>query len=125
MSDAPFDRGVQVRREVLGGEYVDRAFEKSRASAFGATWQEFLTEYCWGRLWGSEDLPAATRSLVTVALLAALGRSTELEAHIRGARRNGCQVEEVRAALMHAAVYAGVPAGVEGFRVADRVWAEQ
>jgi 4-carboxymuconolactone decarboxylase len=116
--------GLAVRESVLGPEYVERAVTSAANSPFGPEWQRFLTEYCWGRIWGSDDLPKRTRSLLTVALLAALGKPEELASHIRGARRNGCTKEEVRGALMQAACYAGVPVGVEGFRVADRVWAE-
>lgn len=116
--------GLGVRETVLGPDYVERAIESAKNSPFGPDWQQFLTEYCWGRVWGSDDLPKRTRSLLTVALLAALGKPEELASHIRGARRNGCTREEVRGALMQAACYAGVPVGVEGFRVADRVWSE-
>ena len=120
-----FEQGLNNRRQVLGDEYVDRALERSAGSAFGPDWQEFLTEYCWGRSWGNDDLPRATRSLITISLLAALGKSKELGTHIHGARRNGCTAEQVRAALMHTAVYAGVPVGVDAFRVADEVWAAE
>jgi 4-carboxymuconolactone decarboxylase len=122
MDDDRFERGLQIRREVLGDEYVDAALERAEASPFGMDWQRFVTEHCWHATWGDDTLPRATRSLITVALLAALGRSNELGAHIRGARRNGCTKEEVGAALIQAATYAGAPAGVEGFRVANEVW---
>jgi 4-carboxymuconolactone decarboxylase len=120
-----FEQGLQTRREVLGDEYVDRALAARESSPFGANWQEFLTEYCWDRSWGNDDLPRAVRSLITISLLAALGKSKELATHIHGARRNGCTAEQVRAALMHTAVYAGVPVGVDAFRVADEVWSAQ
>jgi 4-carboxymuconolactone decarboxylase len=120
-----FERGIKTRRDVLGDEYVDRALARSDSSPFGPDWQEMLTEFCWGRSWSNDDLPRATRSLITISLLAALGKSKELGTHIHGARRNGCTAEQVRAALMHTAVYAGVPVGVDAFRVADEVWAAE
>jgi 4-carboxymuconolactone decarboxylase len=120
--EAAFDRGLARRRSVLGDEYVDAAFAKSATSPFGDGWQRFVTEHCWDAAWNDDRLPPATRSLLTISLLAALGRTQELAAHLRGARNNGCTIDEVSAALTHAAVYAGMPAGVEGFRVAAEVW---
>jgi 4-carboxymuconolactone decarboxylase len=122
MAEDRFERGLQIRREVLGDEYVDAALSKAAGAPFGMDWQRFVTEHCWDATWGDEALPRATRSLITVALLAALGKPAELGAHIRGARNNGCTLEEVRAALLQAATYAGAPVGVEGFRVANEVW---
>ena len=122
MTDDSFEQGLARRRAVLGDQYVDVAFTKAEASPFGTEWQRFVTEHCWDAAWNDTRLPAATRSLITVAILAALGRSAELAAHLRGARNNGCTIDEVTAALIHAAVYAGMPAGVEGFRVAGEVW---
>lgn len=122
MTTDGYEVGLKVRREVLGEDYVDGNLSKAAGSPFGPQWQEFLTEYCWGRSWGGDELPRKTRSLVTVALLAALGRSKELGTHILGARNNGATEEEIRAVLMHTAVYAGVPVGVEAFRVAEEVW---
>lgn len=120
--EAAFERGLAARRSVLGDPYVDAALAKSATSPFGDDWQRFVTEHCWDAAWNDERLPRATRSLLTVAILAALGRSQELAAHLRGAQNNGCTIDEVTAALIHAAVYAGMPAGVEGFRVAGEVW---
>jgi 4-carboxymuconolactone decarboxylase len=122
MAEDRFERGLRIRREVLGDEYVDAALEKAAGAPFGMDWQRFVTEHCWDATWSDEALPRATRSLITVALLAALGKPAELGAHIRGARRNGCTREEVKAALIQAATYAGAPVGVEGFRVANEVW---
>jgi len=123
MTDQPaFELGLAARRRVLGDQYVDTALTKAAGSPFGMDWQHFVTEHCWDAAWNDDRLPAATRSLITVALLAALGRTAELAAHLRGAQNNGCTIEEVTAALIHTAVYAGMPAGVEGFRVAGEVW---
>jgi 4-carboxymuconolactone decarboxylase len=119
---AAFDRGLAARRKVLGDPYVDAALTKAEASPFGMEWQQFVTEHCWDAAWNDDRLPAATRSLITVAVLAALGRTQELAAHLRGAQNNGCTIDQVTAALIHTAVYAGMPAGVEGFRVAGEVW---
>jgi 4-carboxymuconolactone decarboxylase len=104
-----------MRRQVMGDEHVDRAL--GSATSFSQPFQEFLTEYCWGQ-WASEGLDPRTRSLITTGILGALGRTQELAGHLRGARRNGCTEEEIRECLMHIAIYAGVPAGVEAFRQA-------
>lgn len=121
-NDDAFDRGIAARRRVLGDPYVDAALEKAAASPFGSDWQRFVTEHCWDAAWNDSRLEPATRSLITVAILAALGRTQELAAHLRGAQNNGCTIDQVTAALIHTAVYAGMPAGVEGFRVAGEVW---
>lgn len=109
-------RGMTVRREVLGDEYVDRAL--AGATEFTKPMQELVTENCWGEIWTREALPRRTRSLVTIAMLAALKAPVELRAHVRGALRNGCTVEEIREVLLQAAVYCGVPAGIDAFRAA-------
>jgi len=119
MSSEKYDRGMKVRREVLGDAYVDRAL--STASAFSEPLQKLVTENCWGEIWTREVLPRKTRSLVTLAMLAALKAPTELKAHVRGALRNGCTVEEIREVLLQSAVYCGVPAGIEAFRAAKEV----
>ncbi len=117
-----FDTGMQVRREVLGDAYVDKAMRN--ADPFAAPFQEFATEYCWGKLWARDGLPRKTRSMVNIGMLIALNRSVELEVHIRGALRNGCTPEEIREVLLQAAVYCGVPAGGEAFRIARKVLSE-
>lgn len=117
-----FDTGMQVRREVLGDEYVDKAM--TNADPFAAPFQEFATEYCWGKLWARDGLPRKTRSMVNIGMLIALNRAVELEVHIRGALRNGCTPEEIREVLLQAAVYCGVPAGGEAFRIARKVLSE-
>jgi 4-carboxymuconolactone decarboxylase len=111
------EEGARVRREVLGDAHVERSLE--RASEFTRPMQEFVTEYCWGGVWSRPGLERKERSLINLALLAALGRSHELRVHVRGAVRNGCSELEIQEALIQAAVYAGVPAGMESFRVAE------
>lgn len=114
-----YNKGLEVRRAVLGDEYVDKALDS--ATAFSQPLQDLVTENCWGEIWTLEAIPRKTRSLITIATLAALRASTELKAHVRGALRNGCTVEEIREVLLQATVYCGVPAGVEAFRAAGEV----
>lgn len=118
-----YDRGMKIRREVLGDAYVDNALRN--ADDFSKPFQELVTEFCWGASWGREGLSRKQRSLNNLCMLAALGRSHELEIHLRGALRNGCTHDEIRETLMQAAVYAGIPVGVEAFRVAKKVLAEE
>jgi 4-carboxymuconolactone decarboxylase len=123
MSDPElFERGLAKRRQVVGAEYVDRALEA--ATDFDRDWQRILTEYCWGEVWGGTALSDRQRSLQNLCLLAALNRQTEFELHLKGALRNGCTHDEIRETLIQVAIYAGVPAGVEAFRIARRVLAE-
>ena len=117
-----YERGLEVRREVLGAEYVDRAIEG--ASPFSQPMQELVTEYCWGAVWTREGLDRRTRSLINLAMLTALDRPHELGGHVRGALNNGCTEEEIQETLLQAAVYCGMPAGLEAFRAADRVLEE-
>ena len=113
------DRGMQVRREVLGDEHVDRALE--RATEHTAEFQDFITRYAWGEIWTRPGLDRRTRSCITLAALVALGRFEELELHIRAARRNGVTPEEIKEVLLHCAVYCGVPAANSAFAVFQRV----
>lgn len=110
-------RGAKVRSEVLGVEHVQRSLEQT--SEFVRPMQEFVTEYCWGAVWTRPGLERRVRSLINLAMLAALNRSHELAVHVRGAIRNGCTPEEIQETLLQAAVYSGVPAGMEAFRVAE------
>ena len=119
MDQLRFEAGLKVRREVLGDEFVDKAM--ASANAFTQPLQDLLNENCWGTIWTREALPRRTRSLVTLAFLSALRATTELKTHVRGALRNGCTVEEIQEVLLQAAVYLGVPAGVEAFRAAREV----
>ena len=116
------DKGLALRKAVLGAEYVERAF--STADDFNRPFQELVTDYCWGAVWAREGLPRKSRSLVNLGMLAALNRSHELKLHVRGALNNGVTREEIREVLMQVAIYCGVPAAVEAFRCAREVFAE-
>ena len=111
--------GVQVRREVMGDAFVDRAL--NNATEFSQPLQDFVNEHAWGGVWNREGLDRKTRSLITLAALTALKCPQELKGHVRGALNNGCTVEEIREALLHCAVYAGVPAAIDAFRAAQEV----
>lgn len=123
MSKELFEAGLAVRREVLGHDYVDASLE-SNSDDFGRPMQELVTEYCWGTVWRRDGLPRRTRSLLNLAMLTALNRHHEFKAHVRGAIRNGVTEEEIREVLLQAAIYCGVPAAVEGFRLAREVLEE-
>lgn len=123
MSDDVYELGLGIRREVLGDEYVRAASEN--ADDFTRDFQRFVSEYCWGACWGRDTLPRTTRSLLVLSILATAGRWEEFELHFRGALTNGCTEDELKDALYHVAVYAGVPAGVSAFRIGKRVLAEQ
>jgi 4-carboxymuconolactone decarboxylase len=119
-SDNPkYQQGMAVRREVMGDEFVDRALNS--ASDFTQPMQELATSNAWGEVWVREGISRKTRSLVTIATLAALKASNELKGHVRGALRNGCTVQEIQEVLLHSAVYCGMPSGLEAFRAADEV----
>ena len=120
--DDRFERGLQTRREVLGDEYVNRAL--GAIDDFTREWQQMLTEHAWNDVWNRPGLERRTRSLLTIAILATLGRSTELASHTRGALNNGATPEEIAEVFMQLAGYAGFPAGVEAFRVAQPIIAE-
>lgn len=112
-----YEKGLAIRREVLGAEHVDPNIEKAKTDDFHGAIQDVVTEYCWGMGWGREGvLDRKTRSMLVLAILTALGKPTELKAHTRGALRNGVTVEEIREVLIHATVYCGIPAGVDAFR---------
>ena len=111
--------GVEIRRQVMGDEFVDRAM--GNATEFTQPLQYFVNEHAWGGVWNREGLSLKTRSLITLAALTALKCPQELKGHVRGALNNGCTVEEIREALLHCAVYAGVPAAIDAFRAAQEV----
>jgi 4-carboxymuconolactone decarboxylase len=114
-----FDTGLEARRRVLGDEYVSRAFDT--ADSFNLEFQKIVTEYCWGGVWGRSTLSDRQRSLNNLCILAALNRGHEFKSHFRGALRNGCTLDELKDTLIQIAVYAGIPAGVEAFRLAREV----
>jgi 4-carboxymuconolactone decarboxylase len=117
-----YDDGLKVRSEVLGPEYVQASL--ARASDFSRPMQQLVTEYCWGAIWARPGLERRTRSLLNVAMLTSLGKTHELSIHVRGAIRNGCTKEEIQETLLQAAIYCGVPAAMEAFRVADEALAK-
>ena len=121
MSDA-YEAGMKVRREVLGDEHVDRAVEAT--TPFTEPFQDYITRCAWGGVWTRDGLDRRTRSAITMAVLTALGREDELALHVRAARRNGLNDEEIAEVLLHTAVYAGVPAANSAFAVAKRVLGE-
>ena len=118
-----FEAGMRARKEVLGEAQVERTL--ARRSGFDAPFQEFITEVAWGRLWAGDALDRRTRSLVTIGILASLGRREELALHLAATRRTGATEAEVRDALLHVAVYAGVPAANAAFTLAREIFAAE
>lgn len=115
--DDAYEAGRRVRAEVLGEKHVERSL--ANASEFNRPIQELVTEYCWGIVWSRPGLGRRERSLVNLGMLTALNRSHELGVHVRGALRNGCTAAEIQEVLLQAAIYCGVPAAMEAFRVAE------
>ena len=118
-----FEKGYAIRREVVGEEYVDNAMEN--ADEFTMPIQRMATAWAWGAAWGDDTIDRKTRSFMNLAMLTALNKTTELKAHVRGALNNGLSMEEIRAALIHATAYCGMPAGLQAFRVAHEVLKEE
>ena len=123
MTDPQYERGLDVRRQVLGDEYVDAAIEGT--TPFSADFQDLITRYAWGEIWSRPGLDRRTRSCITLAALIALNRLEELPIHIRGALRNGLDADEIKEVLLHAAVYCGFPAANSAFAITQRVLGEQ
>lgn len=117
-----YQQGMAVRRAVLGEDHVDRA--TTATSEFDEPFQTFITEGAWGSVWSREQLTQRERSMITIALLAALGHDEEVAMHVRATANTGATKEDIREALMHVAVYAGVPAANRAFRIAKQVYAE-
>ncbi|KAF4967740.1 hypothetical protein FSARC_4801 [Fusarium sarcochroum] len=115
-----FDQGLKIRYEVAGPDYVDAALAGG-SSEFARPMQELVTEACWGSVWARPGLERKQRSLLNIAMLCALNRGPELTAHVRGALNNGATEIEIRETLLQAAIYCGMPTGIEGFKIAERV----
>ena len=122
MPTETYTKGLKIRRDVLGANYVDNAI--ASADEFNQPMQNLVTEYCWGSIWGREELPRKTRSLLNLAMLSALNRPHELRLHLRGALTNGVSKEEIREVFLQVAIYCGVPSAIDAFRTAKEVFAE-
>lgn len=122
MDKATYDKGLSIRKEVLGEDYVNAALKN--ADDFNRPFQEMLTEYCWGACWGRDGLPRKTRSMLNLAMIAILNRPHELRAHLKGALTNGVSRDEIREIFMQVMIYAGAPAAVDAFRTAREVFAD-
>ena len=122
MNKEYFDRGMKIRKEVLGAEYVEKSF--AAADDFNRPLQELVTEYCWGAVWGRDELPKKTRSMLNLAMISVLNRPHELKIHVKGAIKNGCTKDEIREVLLQVAIYGGVPAAVDSFRIAREAFNE-
>ena len=122
MDKETYERGLQIRKDVLGVDYVENSLKT--ADDFNRPMQELSTEYCWGYVWGREGLPRKTRSMLNLAMISALNRPHELKMHVKGALVNGVTRDEIREVLMQVAIYCGVPAGVDSFRIAREAFAE-
>jgi len=119
MNDEMFEKGLKIRKEVLGSEYVEKSL--ANADDFTSPMQRLVSEYCWGAVWGREELPKKTRSMLNIAMLAVLNRPNEFKLHIRGALRNGVTKEEIREILLQVSIYAGVPAAIDSFKNAKEI----
>ena len=122
MDQATYDKGLKIRKSVLGDEFVDKAI--ASADDFNRPMQDLTTEYCWGYVWGRDGISHKTRSFLNLAMLCALNRPHELELHLRGAINNGVTKKEMKEIFLHVAVYCGAPALIDGVRIARKVWAE-
>jgi 4-carboxymuconolactone decarboxylase len=123
MTDSAHERGMKVRREVLGDEHVDKAV--ANTTGFSADFQDLITRYAWGEIWTRPGLDRRMRSAITLTALIALGRFEELAMHVRAARRNGLSEDEIKEVLLQSAIYCGVPAANSAFAVASSVLAEE
>jgi 4-carboxymuconolactone decarboxylase len=122
MDQKTHDKGLEIRKAVLGEAYVNNALKN--VDSFNEPFQELLNEYCWGSVWGREELPRKTRSMLNIAMISILNRPHELRAHLKGALTNGVTREEIREILMQVAIYGGMPAAVDSFRIAREVFTE-
>lgn len=122
LSNEIYDKGLEIRREVLGRDYVDQAI--AAADEFNQPMQELVTEYCWGAVWGRDGLDRKTRSMINLAMLTALNRPHEIRLHLKGALNNGVSKAEITEIFLQTAIYCGVPAAIDSFRVAREVFAD-
>lgn len=122
MDRETYQRGLQIRSDVLGEQYVNKAL--ADADDFTGPLQDLVTEYCWGAIWGRDELPRKTRSMLNLAMISVLNRPNELRTHVKAALTNGVTREEIREVFLQVAIYAGVPAAVDSFRVAREAFAE-
>ena len=122
MNKELFEKGLAIRKSVLGAEFVERSI--ASADDFNRPMQELTTEYCWGWCWGRPGLDKKTRSTINLAMIAALNRPHELKMHVKGALVNGLTKDEIREILLQVAIYCGIPAGVDSFRIAKEAFAE-
>src|SRR5512142_2468998 len=122
MDKPTYEKGLEIRREVLGPEYVDRSL--ASADEFSRPLQELVTQYCWGEIWGRAGLDRKTRSLINLAMISALNRPHEVKAHIKGALNNGLTKDDIKEVFLQVAIYCGVPAAVDSFRMAREVLQE-
>lgn len=122
MNNELYEKGLKVRREVLGAEHVDKSL--AAATDFNRIVQEIATTACWGQCWANDDLTRRERSLINIAMIGVLNRPHELALHVKGALRNGLTEKEIRGALTHVAIYGGIPAGMDSFRIASQAIAE-
>jgi len=117
-----FEKGLAIRKQVLGAEFVEKSF--AAADDFNRPMQELTTQYCWGETWGRPGLDRKTRSMLNLAMIGALNRPHEFKAHVRGAITNGVTKDEIREVLLQVAIYCGVPAGMDTFRMAKEVFTQ-
>ncbi|MDQ0467783.1 4-carboxymuconolactone decarboxylase [Labrys wisconsinensis] len=122
MSDDLFDKGLQIRRDVVGKDYVDRSL--AEADDFTRPMQELVTRFCWGEVWSRPGLERRERSMINLGMIAALNRPHELKLHVRGALNNGLTRDEIREIFLQVAVYCGMPAALDSFRIAREVFKE-
>ncbi|UQG62678.1 carboxymuconolactone decarboxylase family protein (plasmid) [Marinobacter sp. M3C] len=123
MNDQLFEKGLKIRKEVLGEEHVERSLKN--ATEFSMDMQRLVTEYCWGEVWGRDGLSKKSRSMINLAMISVLNRPNELKTHVGGAINNGVTPDEIKEILLQVAIYAGVPAAIDAFRIADGVLAEK
>ncbi|MBU8915130.1 4-carboxymuconolactone decarboxylase [Bacillus sp. FJAT-29953] len=122
MNKELFEKGLEIRRSVLGAEYVDGSIQN--ADDFNMPMQELVTQYCWGEVWGRPGLDKKTRSIINLAMITALNRPHELKLHVRGAINNGLTKDEIKEVFLQTAIYCGVPAAIDSFRTAMEVFAQ-